>query len=131
MAIVVLVLWLFTAGAGFYLLVTSNLGRARPAATTPAATTPAGEPATAPGPPDRGTARMTIRACAHAGVQDPPRPAARQRGHGDLRPGRPDRPHPEPLRAQKSGQCTRPPTRNRGSRATTEPGSVGVVSSMI
>jgi hypothetical protein len=30
MAIVVLVLWLFTAGAGFYLLVTSSLGRARP-----------------------------------------------------------------------------------------------------
>jgi hypothetical protein len=43
MAIMVLVLWLFTAGAGFYLLVTSNLGRARPAATTPTA-----EPATAP-----------------------------------------------------------------------------------
>jgi hypothetical protein len=43
MAIVVLVLWLFTAGAGIYLLVTSNLGRARPAATTPAA-----EPATVP-----------------------------------------------------------------------------------
>src|SRR5438105_2309704 len=43
MAIMVLVLWLFTVGAGFYLLVTSNLGRARPAATTPAA-----EPATAP-----------------------------------------------------------------------------------
>jgi hypothetical protein len=37
MAIVVLVLWLFTAGTGFYLLVTSNLGRARPAVTTPAA----------------------------------------------------------------------------------------------
>ena len=37
MAIVVLVLWLFTAGAGFYLLVTSNLGRARPAATIQAA----------------------------------------------------------------------------------------------
>jgi hypothetical protein len=46
MAIVVLVLWLFTAGAGLYLLVTSNLGRARPAASTPAATAPA-EPATA------------------------------------------------------------------------------------
>jgi hypothetical protein len=30
MAIVVLVLWLFTAGAGFYLLVTSSLGRGRP-----------------------------------------------------------------------------------------------------
>ena len=32
MAIAVLVLWLFTAGAGFYLLLTSSLGRARPAA---------------------------------------------------------------------------------------------------
>jgi hypothetical protein len=31
MAIVVLVLWMFTAGAGFLLLVTSSLGRARPA----------------------------------------------------------------------------------------------------
>src|SRR5215470_6737053 len=49
MAIVVLVLWLFTAGAGFYLLVTSNLGRARPAAATPAAATPAAAtPATEP-----------------------------------------------------------------------------------
>ncbi len=42
MAIVVLVLWMFTAGAGFSLLVSSNLGRARPAATAPAE-----EPATA------------------------------------------------------------------------------------
>jgi hypothetical protein len=42
MAIVVLVLWLFTAGAGFSLLVTSNLSRARPAATAPV-----GEPVTA------------------------------------------------------------------------------------
>jgi hypothetical protein len=41
MAIVVLVLWLFTAGAGIYLLVTSNLGRARPAA----AATPSPQPA--------------------------------------------------------------------------------------
>jgi len=40
MAIVVLVLWLFTAGAGFYLLVTSNLGRARPAVPAPAAPGP-------------------------------------------------------------------------------------------
>jgi hypothetical protein len=37
MAIVVLVLWLFTAGAGFYLLVTSSLGRDRSAPATPAA----------------------------------------------------------------------------------------------
>ena len=48
MAIVVLVLWMFTAGAGFYLLVTSSLGRARPAG-------PAGPgPQSAPvGPPAR------------------------------------------------------------------------------
>jgi hypothetical protein len=45
MAIVVLVLWLFTAGAGFYLLVTSNLGRARPAATGTAAEPAAAAPA--------------------------------------------------------------------------------------
>jgi hypothetical protein len=42
MAIVVLVLWLFTAGAGFSLLASSNLGRTRPMAAAPA-----GEPATA------------------------------------------------------------------------------------
>ena len=48
MAIVVLVLWLFTAGAGFSLLNTSNLSRARPAAPAPAA-----EPATASPPPPR------------------------------------------------------------------------------
>jgi len=40
MAIVVLVLWLFTAGAGFYLLVTSSLGRGRPVAPEPAAAGP-------------------------------------------------------------------------------------------
>jgi hypothetical protein len=49
MAIVVLVLWLFTAGAGVYLLVTSNLGRARPAPAPPAPAPPAtAPPATAP-----------------------------------------------------------------------------------
>ncbi len=42
MAIVVLVLWLFTAGVGFSLLVSSNLSRGRPAVPAPAA-----EPATA------------------------------------------------------------------------------------
>jgi hypothetical protein len=46
MAIVVLVLWLFTAGAGFYLLVTSSLGRARPAA--PAAPGPQPSPVAQP-----------------------------------------------------------------------------------
>src|SRR5579872_5025182 len=44
MAIVVLVLWLFTAGAGFYLLVTSSLSRTRSAASA------ARGPQPAPGP---------------------------------------------------------------------------------
>ena len=45
MAIVVLVLWLFTAGAGFSLLASSNLSRTRPAAATPAAApVPVAEP---------------------------------------------------------------------------------------
>jgi hypothetical protein len=59
MAIVVLVLWLFTAGAGFSLLVSSNLSRARATAAAPAEepakasvaaaaqTAPDAEPATA------------------------------------------------------------------------------------
>ena len=34
MAIVVLVLWMFTVTAGFRLLLTSSLGRARPARTS-------------------------------------------------------------------------------------------------
>jgi len=40
MAIVVLVLWLLTAGAGFYLLVTSSLGHAQAASGVPAAAVP-------------------------------------------------------------------------------------------
>jgi hypothetical protein len=50
MAIVVLVLWLFTAGAGFYLLVTSSLGRARTPdrrATAPVPPPAAAQPAAA------------------------------------------------------------------------------------
>jgi hypothetical protein len=46
MAIAVLVLWLFTAGAGLYLLLSSSLGRARPAG--PADPGPQTAPATAP-----------------------------------------------------------------------------------
>ncbi len=60
MAIVVLVLWLFTAGAGFYLLVTSNLGRARPAKTAapapvspPVGVAPSGSVAAGAGPAPR------------------------------------------------------------------------------
>jgi hypothetical protein len=48
MAIVVLVLWMFTAGAGFYVLVTSSLGRARLAASSAPVPQPASVPQPAP-----------------------------------------------------------------------------------
>ena len=72
MAIVVLVLWLFTAGAGFYLLVTSNLGRARPAANAPAATaSPASAPATTAPATEPATASVATSA-AQAARATPP-----------------------------------------------------------
>ena len=74
MAIVVLVLWLFTAGAGFYLLVTSNLGRARPSATIPAA-----EPATAPAESATVPAAVTAGSTAQAASKREVRRAARDR----------------------------------------------------
>ena len=67
MAIVVLVLWLFTASAGFYLLVTSNLGRARPASTIQAA-----EPATAPAESATAPAEPATVPAAAAGSAAPP-----------------------------------------------------------
>jgi Na+/proline symporter len=67
LAIVVLVLWLFTAGAGFYLLVTSNLGRARPAVATPAA-----EPA----PAESATVSAAATAASAASVAAPAAAAA-------------------------------------------------------
>jgi hypothetical protein len=51
MAIAVLVLWLFTAGAGFYLLVTSSLGRGRqPAPAASPQPVPAEQPSPGPQP---------------------------------------------------------------------------------
>jgi hypothetical protein len=68
MAIVVLVLWLFTAGAGFCLLVTSNLGRARPAQAAPApvpqpasVSSPAGDVPTSGGPASRREMKRAAR----------------------------------------------------------------------
>ena len=90
MAIVVLVLWLFTAGAGFYLLVTSNLSRARPAAPAPAATTSAAEPATA----SVGPAAQTAPA-AQAAAPSPP-------SKREMRRAARDRFDPPSLKAAKS-----------------------------
>jgi hypothetical protein len=74
MAIVVLVLWLFTAGAGFYLLVTSNLGRARPAATTRAADSATADSATTP--TESATVAATASAAALANLAVSATPAA-------------------------------------------------------
>jgi hypothetical protein len=74
MAIVVLVLWLFTAGAGFYLLVTSSLSRTRSAASAARGPQPAPgpQPAVVPQP-----AAVTQPATAPA-TATPPTTAARQ-----------------------------------------------------
>ena len=81
MAIVVLVLWLFTAGAGFYLLVTSNLRGARPAPALPVAqSAPDAAPATASvaAPAAQAPAAQAPAARAQPAVKRPSR-AARDR----------------------------------------------------
>jgi len=99
MAIVVLVLWLFTAGAGFYLLVTSNLGRARPAAAGPAAEPAAAAPAAvhaasaAPAASSAGTP-------AASGTQ--PAPAAPPASKREMRRAARDRFDPPSLTAAKN-----------------------------
>jgi hypothetical protein len=74
MAIVVLVLWLFTAGAGFYLLTTSSLSRTRSAASAARGPQPAPgpQPAVVPQP-----AAVTQPATAPA-TATPPTTAARE-----------------------------------------------------
>jgi hypothetical protein len=102
MAIVVLVLWLFTAGAGFYLLVTSNLGRARPAAATPAAEpTPAVPAPAVPAPAEPATvsaaAPATRTAPATQATATPP-PASKR----EMRRAARDRFDPPSLTAAKN-----------------------------
>ena len=100
MAIVVLVLWLFTAGAGFYLLVTSNLGRARPAATTPTAGPAPAEPAPAePAPAEPATVSAAATAASAASVAAPAAPPASKR---EMRRAARDRFDPPSLTAAKN-----------------------------
>jgi hypothetical protein len=88
MAIVVLVLWAFTAGAGFYLLVTSSLGRAGtpdPEAAAPAtqstaasAAQPAAAPAASAAQPAAAPAASAAQPSAAARPQASPREASRR-----------------------------------------------------
>jgi hypothetical protein len=97
MAIVVLVLWMLTAGAGFYLLVTSNLGRAHPAAATPPA-----EPASArPAPAESATVPATATAASATSVAQAtatPSPASKR----EMRRAARDRFDPPSLTAAKN-----------------------------
>jgi hypothetical protein len=108
MPIVVLVLWLFTAGAGFYLLVTSNLGRARPAATTPASTPAAApaESATVPAAPAATTATASATPvavpAAAAGSAAQPGPEVPPASKREMRRAARDRFDPPSLTAAKS-----------------------------
>ena len=98
MAIVVLVLWLLTAGAGLYLLVTSNLGRARPAATIPAA-----EPATVPAEPAPTPAEpATVLAAAGSTAQPAPGVPSAPASKREMRRAARDRFDPPSLTAAKS-----------------------------
>jgi hypothetical protein len=79
MTIVVLVLWLFTAAAGFRLLLTSSLGRGRPAGTPvpspqPASVSQPAAAATAAPPAAQAPARLSPRAAKRAARErwDPP-----------------------------------------------------------
>ena len=107
MAVVVLVLWLFTAGAGFTLLVNSNLGRSRPqsassphlaAVTSAAAEAPAAAaPAAVAGVP---AAVADAPAAAQASAAHPvPEPRVSKR---ELRRAARDRFDPPSLTAAKS-----------------------------
>jgi hypothetical protein len=111
MAIVVLVLWLFTAGAGFYLLVTSNLGRARPAADASAATPSTAQPAaasvvTTAAQAAQGAQGVPAAATAAAATQAAPAvqaaPAAASPSKRDMRRAARDRFDPPSLTAAKS-----------------------------
>ena len=73
MAVLVLVLWLFTAGAGFSTLLSSNLGRSRPAAEVPL-------------PSDRAPATATATAAAPAAAAAPATAAAHATAPGALTP---------------------------------------------
>jgi hypothetical protein len=97
MAIVVLVLWLFTAGAGFYLLVTSNLGRARPAAATIAA-----EPATVPAAARAAHAAAAAAPATPAASATQPAPAAPPASKREMRRAARDRFDPPSLTAAKN-----------------------------
>jgi hypothetical protein len=108
MAIVVLVLWLFTAGAGFYLLVTSNLGRARPAATGPAAEPAAAAPATAPAtasvatPATQAAPSSSVQAAAVQAAAVQAAPAAPPASKREMRRAARDRFDPPSLTAAKN-----------------------------
>ena len=93
MAIVVLVLWLFTAGAGFYLLVTSNLGR-------PAPRPPSRRPSQPQPPPSRPQSRRRTRqATVPAAAAGSAAPPASKR---EMRRAARDRFDPPSLTAAKS-----------------------------
>ena len=116
MAIVVLVLWLFTAGAGFSLLVTSNLGRSRPApvpsphlaaptpaaakatVAPPAAPVPAAAASSAAGTPAAAAASVTATAPAEVPAAAPAATASKR----ELRRAARDRFDPPSLTAAKN-----------------------------
>jgi hypothetical protein len=129
MAIVVLVLWAFTAGAGTYLLVTSSLGRAGnpdPEAVAPA-TQPAATAATQPAATQPATAAAPATQPAAAAATQPAAAAAAQ-------PAAAARPHAAPQREASQRQMRRaarerwdPPSLTAAKKAPMLPGARSVL----
>ena len=129
MAIVVLVLWLFTAGAGFSLLATGNLSRARPTAPTSVAeateaAAPATEPATATVTSSAqavSTAQAAFMARATAATPAEPEPSAAQAAPAAQRASGPAQPA-----AKRQSRATRdrfaPPSLVAARNAPVAPG---------
>lgn len=103
MAIVVLVLWAFTAGAGFYLLVTSSLGRA--STPDPEAAAPATQPAAQSAPAAPSVAHAVQPAVAAAA--QPAAPAAQSAAAPSAAPA------VQPAAAQPATAAAGPPASPR------------------
>jgi hypothetical protein len=141
MAIVVLVLWLFTAGAGFYLLLTSSLGRARPAGpvtqpapaaqSTPGAqSAPAAQSAPVPQPATAASASASASATAASAAADTTAaatPAANTAASAATAAGTADGPPSRRAARQAARQRWDPPSLVAARQASVLPGARSLV----
>jgi hypothetical protein len=122
MAIVVLVLWLFTAGAGFYLLFTSSLSRARPPASAPQPT-----PVTQPPPVPQPAAATNAATAAAANATAAATFAANASATAGTAAGTADGPSPRRAARRAARQRWDPPSLVAARQAPVLPGARSLV----